>query len=122
MELALRNMLLQISEGIEGISIGYLEQIKLEFPNVWAIIQEFTSLVLSNLERIYTKGMQDGSFRVFNISLLTALDRYFVMNIMTNASTFQHQGLSLNDLVKEYLELRLAALKRYPIQRSDRMI
>lgn len=111
MELALRNMLLQISEGIEGISIDFLEQIKLKFPEVWSVIEAFTAMILANLKRIYTKGMEQGSFKVFNISLLTALDSHFVMNIMTNTATFSHQGMSLNDLVKEYLELRLAALK-----------
>ena len=111
MEKALRSMLMQISQGIEGISISFLEQLKLQFPQVWAMIEEFTSMVLTSLEFIYTKGMEQGTFKIFNVSLLTALDRHFVMSIMTNASTFASQGMSLNDLVKEYLELRLAALK-----------
>lgn len=112
MELALRTMLMRISEGIEGISIGYLEQIKDHFPEVWKVIDQFTQQVLANLAEIYEKGMEQGAFKRFNISLLTALDRHFVMSIMTNASAFSQQGLSLKDLVKEYLELRLSALKK----------
>lgn len=112
MELALRTMLMRISEGIEGISIGYLEQIKDHFPEVWMVIDRFTQQVLANLAEIYEKGMEQGAFKRFNISLLTALDRHFVMSIMTNASAFSQQGLSLKDLVKEYLELRLSALKK----------
>ncbi|MEO0403709.1 MAG: TetR/AcrR family transcriptional regulator [Bacteroidota bacterium] len=111
MEKALSEMLWHISQGIEGISIGYLEQLQSHFPDIWAIIEDFTSQVLSYLAMIYEKGMTKGTFKQFNVALLTALDSHFVMNIMTDASRFSDQGLSLNDVVKEYLELRLSALK-----------
>jgi AcrR family transcriptional regulator len=112
MEQVYRSMLIKISVGIEGISIGFLEQIKQHFPEVWLIIEAFIGQVLTNLESIYRKGMQSGDFKRFNISLLTALDNHFVMSIMTNTAKFQGQGMSLNDLVTEYLELRLSALKK----------
>ena len=111
MEAALKMVMTRISKGIEGISIDFLEQIRSEFPQVWAIIEEFIGMVLALLEGIYKEGMKQGSFRQFNISLLSALDNHFVMNIMTNAAVFSRQGMSLDDLVKEYLELRLAALR-----------
>lgn len=111
MEQVLRTMLFTISEGIEGLSIGFLEQIKLHHPGVWLIIEEFTIRLLTNLEQIYAKGMKTGTFKSFNISLLTALDRHFVMSIMTNTAHFKDQGLSLNHLVTEYIELRLSALR-----------
>ena len=112
MEAALKMVMTRISKGIEGISIDFLEQIRSEFPQVWAIIEEFIGMVLALLEGIYKEGMKQGSFRQFNISLLSALDNHFVMNIMTNAAVFSRQGMSLDDLVKEYLELRLAALRK----------
>ncbi|MGB0524802.1 MAG: TetR/AcrR family transcriptional regulator [Flammeovirgaceae bacterium] len=112
MELVLRAMLFKISEGIAGISIRFLEQLKIHFPRIWQVIEMFTDKLLANLERIYQKGMQTGVFKPFNISLLTALDRHFVMSIMTNATQFSHQGMSFNDLVTEYLELRLSALRQ----------
>lgn len=112
MEQALRFMLMSISMGIEGISIRYLEQLKDHFPDIWATIEGFTGRVRFLLEKLYEKGMEQGSFKRFNISLLTALDHHFVLNIMTNANTFSDQGLSLNDVVTEYLELRLSALKK----------
>lgn len=112
MEQALRFMLMSISLGIEGISIRYLEQLKDYFPDIWATIEGFTGQVRFLLEKIYEKGMEQGSFKRFNVSLLTALDHHFVLNIMTSAHTFSDQGLSLNDVVTEYLELRLSALKK----------
>ena len=111
MELALSEMLMFISKGIEGISIGYLEQLQKHFPEIWSVIEHFTSQVLEHLAQIYQKGMDQGTFKKFNVSLLTALDNHFVMSIMTDASRFSEQGLSLNDVVKEYLELRLSALR-----------
>ncbi|MEM1002008.1 MAG: TetR/AcrR family transcriptional regulator [Bacteroidota bacterium] len=111
MEQALQTMLLRIGEGIDGISISYLEQLQQHFTDIWSTIEVFLAQVLDQLAKIYEKGMQQGTFKKFNVSLLTALDRHFVMNIMTDASSFSGQGLSLKDLVQEYLELRLSALR-----------
>lgn len=111
MELVYRTLLLRLSEGIEGLSITFIEQIQLHFPEIWLLIEDFSFKLLSKLEYIYRKGMETGAFNSFNISLLTALDYHFVMSIMTNTDQFSKQGLSLDDLVTEYLELRLSALR-----------
>lgn len=111
MDVVLRSMLLQISEGIEGLSISFLEQIKEHFPEVWSAIEFFTSMLLANLEKVYNQGMEAGDFKQFNVSLLIAMDRHFVMSIMTNTEQFSDQGLSLQDLVQEYVDLRLSAIK-----------
>lgn len=112
METVLRSMLTKISLGIEGISMGFLEQLKEHFPEVWVSVEHFTDKLLANLEQVYDQGMKSGTFKTFNISLLTDLDRHFVMSIMTNSKRFSEQGMSLNDLVTEYIELRLNALRR----------
>lgn len=111
MDAVLRSMLLQISEGIEGLSISFLEQIKEHFPEVWSAIEFFTTMLLANLEKVYNQGMEAGDFKEFNVSLLIAMDRHFVMSIMTNTEQFSNQGLSLQDLVQEYVDLRLSAIK-----------
>ncbi len=114
MEKVLEHMLITISEGIEGISIHFLGQIRQHFPEVWQIIEGFTDLLLANFEEIYSRGMESGTFRKYNLKLLLALDRHFVMSIMTDASMFDGQGLRLDQLVKEYIELRLYALRKTP--------
>jgi AcrR family transcriptional regulator len=111
MEKALREMLMNISKGIEGISIGYLDQVQQHFPEVWAVIEAFTSKILKSLAKIYEKGMEQGSFKRYNIALLTALDSHFVLNVMTDSDSFSQQGISLKELVQEYLELRINALR-----------
>lgn len=106
-----RTLLIRLSEGIQDLSINFIEQMQRHFPAAWDIIEEFSMKVLSNLESLYKKGMESGVFKTFNISLLTELDRHFVMSIMTNATRFTNQGLTFKGLISEYLELRLAALK-----------
>lgn len=55
-------------------------------------------------------------------SLLTVLDNHFVISIMTNTAQFRGQGMSLNDLVTEYLELRLSALRKSPRPRPSSFV
>ncbi len=111
MEQVLHGMLMKIGEGLAGISIHFLDQIQEFFPEIWSIIEGFNDRVLANFEAIYRKGMNSGEFKEFNVKLLLTLDRHFVMSIMTDARQFQDQNLSLPDLIKEYLELRMSALR-----------
>lgn len=111
MEELLQVMLTRISEGIEGISIGFLEQLQVHFPTVWAIIEQFTDQLLRTFELVYKQGMDQGDFRSYNLELMLALDKHFVMSIMTDAQRFSAQGMSLKELVNEYLALRLNALR-----------
>ena len=111
MEIVLRKILYKISEGIEGISISFLEQIQLNFPEIWTTIQTFTDKLLANFEIIYAEGMADGVFRSVNVQLLLAMDKHFIMSIMTDTNHFKEQGMTLKDLVQEYLELRLHSLR-----------
>jgi AcrR family transcriptional regulator len=111
MEAIYRSMLLKISEGIEGLSISFLEQIQLYYPRAWSIIEVFVAQLLDNFKQLYEKGMQSGEFKTYNISLLKALDNHFVMSIMTDSEKFGDQGMTLNDLVQQYLDLRIRALK-----------
>ncbi|QTY27295.1 TetR/AcrR family transcriptional regulator [Flavobacterium sp. CS20] len=106
-----RTLLIRLCEGIQDLSINFIEQMQLYFPDAWDIIEEFSMKVLSNLEALYKKGMESGVFKTFNISLLTELDRHFVLSIMTNATRFTNQGLTFRGVISEYLELRLNALK-----------
>ena len=111
MEDVLQVMLIKISEGIEGISISFLEQLQVHFPEVWMLIEQFTDQLLQTIEMIYRQGMDQGDFKSYNLQLILALDKHFVMSIMTDASRFSSEGMTLQDLVNEYLSLRLNALR-----------
>jgi len=111
MEKVFRSMLFKISEGLEGISIQFLEQIQKYFPESWETVENFINSLLANFEKVYQKGMAQGTFRKYNLPLLLALDRHFVMCMMTDSEQEVLHKLSLKELVKEYLELRMGALK-----------
>jgi len=101
----------QISRGINGISIHFFQQIQKHFPAIWLMIETFIQRLLNSFKAIYQKGMSSGEFQPFNIDLLMAMDNHFVLSIMTDTQRFHQYGLSLNDLVTEYLELRIRALR-----------
>jgi AcrR family transcriptional regulator len=111
MEESYREILLKISKGISGLSIQFLGEIQTYFPKVWMEVEQFTDQLLLTFRAIYKRGMQSGEFHFFNVELLMAMDSHFVMSIMTDSKRFKHNNITLNDLVVEYLELRIKALK-----------
>ena len=111
MEESYREILLKISKGISGLSIQFLGEIQTYFPKVWMEVEQFTDQLLLTFRAIYKRGMQSGEFQFFNVELLMAMDSHFVMSIMTDSKRFKHNDITLNDLVVEYLELRIKALK-----------
>ncbi|NQZ79312.1 MAG: TetR/AcrR family transcriptional regulator, partial [Ekhidna sp.] len=76
MEDVLQVMLIKISEGIEGISISFLEQLQVHFPEVWMLIEQFTDQLLQTIEMIYRQGMDQGDFKSYNLQLILALDKH----------------------------------------------
>lgn len=100
----------KICKGIDGMSIGFLNQIKRFYPNVWAKVYEFTNNVLNTLNLIYVEGMKLGRFNQFNTKLLIAMDEAFIMSIMTDVSRFKEDNLSLENIVNQYFKLRMKAL------------
>lgn len=111
MEALYGEIMLKLSKGINGISIHFLHQVQSHFPESWALITQFNNHFLNMLKEIYERGMSTGEFRYFNTDLLMALDDHFVLTIMTDADRFGQKGVTLNDLVTEYLELRILALR-----------
>ena len=103
-------ILFKICDGIQGMSIGFLNQIQLFFPDIWLKIHEFTNRILNTLKLIYDNGMSTGKFNVFNVRLLIAMDEVFIMSIMTDVKRFEEDNLSLEDLVNQYFKLRMKAL------------
>ncbi|NND80070.1 MAG: TetR/AcrR family transcriptional regulator [Maribacter sp.] len=111
LEVLYGEILLKLSKGINGISIHFLHQIQSHFPAIWELIMQYTNKFLNMLKAIYEKGMATGEFRKFNTDLLMAMDNHFVLSIMTATGRFGKNGITLNELVMEYLELRILALR-----------
>lgn len=101
-------VLIQISTGISGMSIQFVEEIKLHYPTVWQTIRSFIDRLIGSFKKLYERGMETGEFNSYNIDLLMAMDYHFVLSIMTDSQQFK--DLSLNELVTQYLDLRIRAL------------
>ena len=100
--------LTKISDGISGMSIQFIHEIQTYYPMVWTTIKAFTDQILQTFKMIYEEGMRTGEFRKYNTELLMAMDDHFVLYIMTDSSKFS--DMSLNEIITEYLDLRLKAL------------
>jgi len=112
METIYSQILKHISQNISGISVHFISQIQEHYPVLWQIIDSYIQRLLNTFKAIYEEGMKSDEFEQFNTDLLMAMDNHFVLSIMTDSQRFHQYGLTLNDLVTEYLELRIRALRK----------
>ena len=97
-------------DGISDISISFLEGIKKHYPIAWAAIDSFTDKFVKLLSELYQQGMKEGLFANISLELLAQLDKHFVSQIVTDPSLFVNKPITLSQLVKDYLTLRLTGL------------
>ena len=105
-----RSVLEFLCEQISDISIQLLEQVQIHFPDIWQHIDQFLQLIITDLGALYERGMAKGVFRPTSIRLLTRLDQFFVTQIITDLTFKEEQGVSLDQLVRYYLELRFSGI------------
>ncbi len=103
-------LLLNICKIVQHISIHFLENIKLNFPDIWKKVNSCTNKILNTFMLLYKRGMSNGTFNVYNIELLLIMDENFIMNVITNSKAFSKEQLTLNELVNQYLVMRKRAL------------
>lgn len=109
-------LLEDFTEGIADISISFLHQIKIHYPDAWQTINDFTDTYVSILKELYIQGIKEGFYHSISIDLLANLDKYFITELVTNSSIFSKKEYTLSHLVKDYLKLRLNGLKVAPHQ------
>ena len=97
-------------KGVEDISIVFLNDLEEHFPDVWKEVVSFLNGVLEDVALIYQKGMKNGHFREVPTPLLLSLDNFFVSRMITNKAFFTENNITLDQLVREYLALRLNGL------------
>ena len=100
-----------LCEQISDISIQLLEQVQVNFPDIWGHIDQFLQLIIDDLGALYERGIERGVFRPTSIRLLTRLDQFFVTQVITDSTFKEEQGVSLDQLVRYYLELRFSGIK-----------
>ena len=99
-----------LCEQISDISIQLLEQVQVHFPDIWGHIDQFLQLIIDDLGALYERGIERGVFRPTSIRLLTRLDQFFVTQVITDSTFKEEQGVSLDQLVRYYLELRFSGI------------
>ena len=98
-------------EQLGDISIQLLEQIQTHLPLIWEHIDQFLQLIIDDLGTLYERGIEKGVFRPTSIRLLTRLDHFFVTQLITDKAFKEEQDVSLDQLVRYYLELRFSGIR-----------
>ena len=106
------NYLTLFANSLGDISIHFLKEIKGLYPNIWALIEDLINRIMKDLKKLYEVGIREKKFKEVSLEWMLALDRFFVMEIITNAEIFPEKSLRLEKLIKEYLEIRLDGLKK----------
>ena len=98
--------------GISDITIGFLNDVQKYYPTTWTLIDTFTDRFVEYLIGIYQRGIDSGEFRYIQLDLVRQLDKYFVTEVVTNQELYAPQGISLSQLVEEYLQMRMHGIVR----------
>lgn len=96
-----------IAGGVKHISFSLISQIKADFPEIWEEVDMYLKGVLKELESLYVQGMEVGAFRKMPVNLLLSLDRYFVMEWISQQDNSQ---LSLEQMIHDYVDIRMKGI------------
>jgi len=103
------HFVISICKGLDGITIQFIDQMKTVFPAVWVKVEDFMSQVLSFLETLYLKGMKEGIFKNYPLSILLGMDEFFMYQYITRPD---RPISDVDELVKHYMALRLEGLRK----------
>ena len=87
-----------------------MQSIRKYYPVVWQQIEFLTDTFVGLLSDLYTRGIEMGIYNNISVELLTAMDKMFVVEMVTNPELFSDDKYSISDLVRDYLRLRLNGL------------
>lgn len=103
----LYNLIEWIAGGVKHISFSLIRQIKEDFPEIWLEVDSYLKGILKELESLYIQGMEVGAFRKMPVNLLLSMDRYFVMEWITQQDKSQ---LSLEQMIHDYVDIRMKGI------------
>ncbi len=102
------HFVLKVCQGLDGISIHFMNQLKQEFPLIWNNVEGFMNQVLSFFEALYQRGIAEGIFKAYPISMLLALDEFFMYQFMIDP---KRSSGPVEALVSHYMNLRMEGLR-----------
>ncbi len=103
--------ILFIGMGITNISHNLLDELKNDFPNIWQEIAGFINEMLDDLKAFYERGIELKLFKNISPELMTKMDEVFVFQIISDKDFFERTQMSLDQVAKDYLRLKLEGVK-----------
>ena len=102
------HFVMRICQGLDGVTIRFMNQLKELFPSVWVKVEGFMNEVLAFMESLYRRGINEGIFKDYPISILLGMDEFFMYQYITQAD---RPISDVDELVRHYMTLRLEGLK-----------
>lgn len=101
-----------LTEGAKDISSFYLKQLQEHYPTAWKIIEDFLFGLLEDLKQFYIYGIEHKLLKPVSIELLTKLDQYFIMQLITDDKFFNQTKETLESIIKDYMFLKFEGLMK----------
>lgn len=95
-----------IAGHVQHISFSLLAQLKADFPEIWKEVEQFLQVLLDDLKELYERGIRWGYFKDYSVSLLLAMDKFFMMEWITSQKKNQNHAVSLEQMIHQYVEIR----------------
>ena len=103
------HFVMRICQGLDGITIRFMNQLKEVFPSVWVKVEGFMNDVLAFMESLYRRGIKEGIFKDYPISILIGMDEFFMYQYITQSD---RPISDVDTLVRYYMTLRLVGLRQ----------
>jgi AcrR family transcriptional regulator len=101
------------SKNIVGVTNLFLKDLYTEFPDQYKKIEEFRKTSVQTLHKFYETGMKKGYFKNYNPSVIAMLDDFF-FTVLTDPDFLEEKGLSFDEAIMNYLNLKLYGLNKAP--------
>lgn len=104
------NYITLISNIVADVSISFLEAIEKDFPIIWTEILANMQGIIDDLTQLYEIGIQRQDFKEVSVTWLIEIDRFFVTKLINDSQLWADQPISLDQLIQEYVQIRLHGL------------
>ena len=95
----------------KDISARFLSELRQFYPVEWQSITQFLHLLMEEIGAFYIQGMKAGIFRQGSVPLLLEQDRHFIFSVLTDDAFLQRHELSLDQVIRDYLQFKFLGLK-----------
>lgn len=99
-----RHLISFLGEHLQQTSPGFLSQLPDALPQVWQQIAVLQHQLITDLESLYTEGIEKGIFQKVNLSLLVDSDIHFIQHTIINPI---FADIPLQSLINDYVMIRI---------------